>query len=285
MEIINLLSDKELEIIKLKLLYLLKYKINKYNNNLVSSISYNEAVNINNSNYYVIKLYLSNKTINEQRDILLNNDIIDIYNKSNDNIIRLFNKTKLFYNTIFKNNMINTKNYYYNSTLYEGIDVFFKKYNYSYDSTNYIITVDYNTYILRSNYLGIEFINDYLIKINYENIFCNKFNNIDNLLIKLYSNYIDLPINIFEIVLTKVIILEYLNKNIYKLDSNIEVNILYNDYKNIDNYILKLNKCYDKVINNLKLNKDTYNYLLLCKKDIINNIVFHTKNNTLDMIV
>lgn len=70
MEIINLLSDKELEIIKLKLLYLLKYKINKYNNNLVSSISYNEAVNINNSNIYVIKLYLSDKNINEQKDIL-----------------------------------------------------------------------------------------------------------------------------------------------------------------------------------------------------------------------
>lgn len=70
MEIINVLSDKELEIIKLKLLYLLKYKINKYNNNLVSSISYNEAVNINNSNYYVIKLYLCDKNINEQKDIL-----------------------------------------------------------------------------------------------------------------------------------------------------------------------------------------------------------------------
>ena len=70
MEIINLLSDKELEIIKLKLLYLLKYKINKYNNNLVSSISYNEAVNINNSNTYVIKLYLCDKNINEQKDIL-----------------------------------------------------------------------------------------------------------------------------------------------------------------------------------------------------------------------
>lgn len=70
MEIINLLNDKELEIIKLKLLYLLKYKINKYNNNLVSSISYNEAVNINNSNIYVIKLYLSDKNINEQKDIL-----------------------------------------------------------------------------------------------------------------------------------------------------------------------------------------------------------------------
>lgn len=139
-------------------------------------------------------------------------EIINLLSDKELEIIKLFNKTKLFYNTIFKNNMINTKNYYYNSTLYEGI-------------------------------------------------------------------------NIFEIVLTKAIILEYLNKNIYKLDSNIEVNILYNDYKNIDNYILKLNKCYDKVINNLKLNKDTYNYLLLCKKNIINNIVFHIKNNILDIIV
>ncbi len=64
-----------------------------------------------------------------------------------------------------------------------------------------------------------------------------------------------------------------------------EIKMWLENNKNIDNYILKLNKCYDKIINNLNLNKDTYNYLLLCKKDIINNIVFHTKNNTLDMIV
>ena len=78
MEIINLLSDKELEIIKLKLLYLLKYKINKYNNNLVSSISYNEAVNINNSNIYVIKLYLCDKNINEQKNVIININVIMI---------------------------------------------------------------------------------------------------------------------------------------------------------------------------------------------------------------
>lgn len=85
MEIINLLSDKELEIIKLKLLYLLKYKINKYNNNLVSSISYNEAVNINNSNTYVIKLYLSDKNINEQKDII-NNIVFHTKNNTLDMI-------------------------------------------------------------------------------------------------------------------------------------------------------------------------------------------------------
>lgn len=86
MEIINLLSDKELEIIKLKLLYLLKYKINKYNNNLVSSISYNEAVNINNSNIYVIKLYLSDKNINEQKDII-NNIVFHTKNNTLDMIV------------------------------------------------------------------------------------------------------------------------------------------------------------------------------------------------------
>lgn len=86
MEIINLLSDKELEIIKLKLLYLLKYKINKYNNNLVSLISYNEAVNINNSNIYVIKLYLSDKNINEQKDII-NNIVFHTKNNTLDMIV------------------------------------------------------------------------------------------------------------------------------------------------------------------------------------------------------
>ena len=86
MEIINLLSDKELEIIKLKLLYLLKYKINKYNNNLVSSISYNEAVNINNSNIYVIKLYLCDKNINEQKDII-NNIVFHTKNNTLDMIV------------------------------------------------------------------------------------------------------------------------------------------------------------------------------------------------------
>lgn len=285
MEIINILSDEEIEIIKLKLVNLLKIIINKYNGGEVSSINYREALNINNSNSYLIKLYLSDKDINEQKDILLNDDVLDIYNKSIDNIVKLYNKVKLFYNVVFKNNIIDTKNYYYNSTLYDGIECFFKKYNYSYDSTNYIVTIDYNTYVKRTNYLGIEFIYDYLVKINYENIFCKKFNNIDNFLKSVYSNYIDLPINIFEIVLIKVIILEYLNKDIYKLDSEVEVNILYNDYYDIDKYVFNLNKCYDKIINNLDLDKNTYNYLLLCKKSIINSMVFNTKNNTLDKIV
>ena len=87
MEIINLLSDKELEIIKLKLLYLLKYKINEQNNNLVSLISYNEAVNINNSNIYVIKLYLSDKNINEQKDII-NNIVFHTKNNTLDMIVQ-----------------------------------------------------------------------------------------------------------------------------------------------------------------------------------------------------
>lgn len=285
MEIINILSDEEIEIIKLKLINLLKIIINKYNGGEVSSINYREALNINNSNSYLIKLYLSNKDINKQKDVLLNDDVLDIYNKSIDNMVKLYNKVKLFYNVVFKNNIIDTKNYYYNSTLYDGIECFFKKYNYSYDSTNYIVTIDYNTYVKRTNCLGIEFIYDYLVKINYENIFCKKFNNIDIFLKSVYPNYIDLPINIFEVVLTKVIILEYLNKDIYKLDSDVDVNILYNDYYDIDKYVFNLNKCYDKIINNLDLDKNTYNYLLLCKKSIINSIIFNTKNNTLDKIV
>ena len=39
-------------------------------------------------------------------------------------------KTKLFYNTIFVNNMLDVNNYFYNTTLKDGIKCFFKKYDY-----------------------------------------------------------------------------------------------------------------------------------------------------------
>ena len=76
----------------------------------------------------------------------------------------------MFYNTIFKNNLIKTNNYFYNTTLKEGIKAFFKIYNFSYDACNINITADYEP-LNRPNLYGIEFISKYLEYINYENIF------------------------------------------------------------------------------------------------------------------
>ena len=153
-----------------KFLELLKFKIEKYTGCLTSSVTIKTFKNINDSNLWIIGLYLKQYKKDKIIDILLKEDINNIYNKSEEYLKDKINKTKMFYNTIFKNNLIKTNNYFYNTTLKEGIKAFFKIYNFSYDACNINITADYEP-LNRPNLYGIEFISKYLEYINYENIF------------------------------------------------------------------------------------------------------------------
>lgn len=90
--------------------------------------------NINDSNIFTLCLYLKEFNIYDGINMLLDDEIISLYNKSYSNLIKYINKTKIFYRVVFLKNMIKTNNYYYNSTLNEGIKSFFKLYNSSYYS-------------------------------------------------------------------------------------------------------------------------------------------------------
>lgn len=151
-------------------------------------------------------------------------------------------------------------NYFYNSTLKNGIDAFFKNYNSSYDACNINITVDYEAMIGSPNLLGIEFISKYLEYINYENAFCNKFNvtDIKCLLEKIYGNYQELPVNIFETVFMISLILEYQKCNVFTLNvSDIDIDDLYYD-TSIDEFYNELHKSYINLMNKLSLNSNYY---------------------------
>ena len=208
---------------------------------------------------------------------------------SKNYLISLLNKTKLFYKITFLNNLISTPNYFYNSTLNSGINAFFKNYNYEYDASNIIITVDYMPFIKDIKNVGIEFIKKYLEYINYENKFCKKFNNenINVLLNKIHKNYKDLPINIFEYVFLTSILLNHQQKDPFKLRLlDINISSLYEDYKiNKKKFITSLNLSYESLKNKLKFNKNEINYFdkcfLITKKLIIN----HISNNTLETIL
>lgn len=275
----------------LKFLYLLSISIKKYSGSLINSIKIDIAKNINESNIWVIGLYLKNKSIDEIIDILKNNDIIDLYNLSCNYIDNYINKVKFKYNMI-KNNLIKNDNYYYNSTLYDGIKGFFKIYNKSYDAKNKCLTFDYIPYFNISNLEGIEYLDKYLKYINYENIYCNKFDNkkIINLLNNIYSNYKELPINIFEIVFLISLLSKYQNINIYDLNSDlIDINRIYRDYdsnkdKFIDNLYLsfieikeELNIKDDSYLNN-SFNKMIKNILFYCNSRTLNNVLGRDKN-------
>ncbi len=261
---------------------LLKIKLSKYTLN--STVPIGIAKSINLSNIWTINFYLknNNKNINDT-------SIEDLYKTSYKYLCDYVNKTKLFYNLVVKPNMIKTNNYFYKETLNEGISSFFKVYNTSYDAKNKCILVDYNSYLKIDNLYGIEFINKYLEYINYENIFLNNFDykKIDNLLTNIYGNYEEIPINIFSTVLIIVILLEYLNKNVNNLDiTNIFIDKIYNDYQ-IDNklFINNLYNSYNRVLNKLKLDNKTINYLEISINNIIKEIIINIKNKKLDYLL
>lgn len=204
-----------------------------------------------------------------------NKNLLPLYNISKEYLITLVNKTQLFYNTIFKNNILNVDNYFYNITIKEGITSFFKNNNTSYETDNHLINLDYNPYLKITNLYGIEYISKVLEYLNYENIFCSKFNYQDILI-----NYKNTPINLFEIVFKLSLCVDILNKDIYFLSITkddipslykISNKDLYNSYNNLK---IKLN-----------LSKNINNYLDNCINYIINDILFAIKNNTLEILL
>lgn len=282
----ELITVNDYENIIMKLIQLLSFQIKRYTGDMTSSVPVSVAKNLNTSNLWIIDFYLKDKSIDESIDNLINKDINYLFECSKKKLNLIINKTKMFYNTIFLNNIIEIDNYFYNATLKDGIKGFFKLYNYSYDAHTITISVDYETCIGRPNLYGIEFINKYLEFINYENIFCNKFNNIDKMLQKIYNKYQDMPINIFENVLIMSVVLEYFNKNNFDLDVLIDVEKLYAEFSENENlYVQNLNYSYNKLINKMNISGKMKEYIDKCFEKILKKIVLATKCSNLELLL
>lgn len=283
----KIITDEEVNKILSKLLELLYYKCDHYNSGLVSTIKIDNLKNINDSNMFTLGLYLNEFNIYDAINILLNDEIISLYDKSYSKLLNYISKTKMFYRVVFLKNMIKTNNYYYNNTLNEGIKSFFKLYNSSYYSDRLIISVDYECALERPNLNGIEFINKYLEYINYENIYCKKFNfrNIDLMLKEKYIKYEELVINIFSDVFLISLLLRYLCEDIYSLDIRlIDCDKIYNDFKkNI--FERKLYNSFISIKNEFKLDSDTNNYLDMYYSKIYKTIIYFISNNNFNLLI
>lgn len=282
-----IITDEEVNKILSKLLELLYYKCNHYNSGLVSTIKIDKLKNINDSNMFTLGLYLNEFDIYDAINILLNDEIISLYDKSYSKLLSYISKTKMFYRVVFLKNMIKTNNYYYNNTLNEGIKSFFKLYNSSYYSDRLIIGVDYECALERPNLNGIEFINKYLEYINYENIYCKKFSfkNIDLLLRKKYINYENIIINIFSDVFLISLLLRYLNKDIYSLDiCLVDTNKIYNDFKN-NIFESKLYSSFISIKEEFNLDSNTNNYLDMYYYKVYKTIIYFISNDILDKLI
>lgn len=281
----NYITVEKYNLILIKLADLLSGKIERYTKGFNSTVSIYDAKNINESNIWTIGFYLKEKEIDESLSILTTWDISKLYEMSLKKLRELKEKVNLFYKTIFKNNLITTKNYFYNATLKTGTNYFFSLYNESFDAKNTILTFDYETLYERPNSYGIEFVKEYLNIINIENIICQKFdsNKIEKLLKKIYDDYENLPINILEHIIITAVILEYLNKDPFSLDPN-KINYvqIYNESKENEKFLEKLIKSYTKLKSKITTNSKIENYLDKCFSTIKSKIIYLVTYNNLE---
>lgn len=96
-----------------------------------------------------------------------------------------------------------TPNHYYNSTLHIGISAFFKLYDADYSAHVTTAILDYPLCLEPKRDTGVVFMLDYLEKLILENRFCRRFDPgcIHETLLRIYPDYDDQLINLFEPVL------------------------------------------------------------------------------------
>lgn len=103
-----------------------------------------------------------------------------------------------------KKDLFRTPNVFYRATIVEGINGFFKLYRPALFAQETHITADYPVFLPQDDLCGVEFIETYLQKLTCENRFCRLFapERIHALLRGLDENYAQIPLNLYEPVLT-----------------------------------------------------------------------------------
>lgn len=258
----QIISKEEFVVINYKMFNALKDQLKEQFKNKINTIPVKEVEVIYKSMIWTMGVYLKKYSSYEIIEILLKENITNLYQLSLKYIGELFSKTKFFYETVFKHNLIKVNNYFYNSTLKDGMEAFFKVYKMN-NPEDIKITLDYMPLKKKGNYIGIELISNYLNYINFENIFCKRFNalNINALLKDLYNNSTDLSINIFEEVFLVSLLLKYSNQDIFSLKvSNIDIDTLHNDFDK-GFYDNKIKNAFISLKEQLEFNTNVENYL------------------------
>lgn len=216
------LNDNILSKIYYERMELLKVKLKYYTKDESSSVMVETAESILECIDYTIGIYL--KTIDSIELIVeeLKHKSLSDMLKVGENLInkKILDSKKLLCEV--NESKLKIDNYSYNDTIDYGIKLFFKEYNAFFKAHESPGSIDYQLCIDNMNYIGVEYIYNYLETLSLENEFCNKFNvgEIDKLL-KGYNEKSELLlINIFELVLINSLGLIICDKYLGSLNIN-----------------------------------------------------------------
>jgi hypothetical protein len=215
-----LLSDGDIERIQYECLELLANKTERYNGMDSSSIRVEVAQNIMTSNLFTIGLWLKTYPCPDDAvTALKETNISELYQKGRERIDTMVKTAKTIHAKILQN-VVDTKNYFYNATVIDAIKGFFKLYYPDFGAQEIHITADYPVFNPMGKLVGIEFIQRYLQAIYYENAFCLNFmpEDIHHLLCGYDEGYQELLFNIYEPILAAAIGCVLAGENVHRLD-------------------------------------------------------------------
>ena len=202
------------EIDKLELLELLALKCDEWTRGESSSLPAEKAQEILTSIMYVISLARKEEQSapagfdvdeSDSKAAIVQQDGVPISELFEHGLVCVQKKLfscHMLQRRILKN-LFNTPNVFYRSTISGGISGFFKLYSPQFSAHEIHITADYPVCLGRPELEGVEFIEEYLSRIDAENAFCRLFEPmaVHRLLLGLSPDYAQLPVNIFEPVL------------------------------------------------------------------------------------
>lgn len=281
------ISNEEKEIIQIRLWELLGKVTERYTMGDSSSVPVEVTEELFKSICFLLNKEM--KKSKDKIDLLKSEDLQEVWKISWKTIEEDIKKGKALLEEVIRSS-VGIENISYNDTVME-IGKGIKSYDFRFFAHEIPCSIDYQLSNPVSEELqGIDFINEYLKRLLFENKFCNNFDK--EKVIKVLKSYCEdyegLLINIFEPVLTNVIGLNILEANIFDLEiTNYERKILLDIFKeiNIEEIQEKLIESCDDICKSLKINESyEIEYMKTTALNLLPRIEEGIKNNNLKNI-
>ena len=215
------LSEEQSAQIKQKIYQFLAKQIVLYTVGDSSSVTTDTAKQLLTSVTFTLEQALA--AANETHGFLLDSEIEDVYNKGQKVIGEKIEEGRALLE-LMKQTSPSYANEYYWAT-YRGIKSFFAGYNPLFLAHQIPGEIDYPLCVpVSETQIGIEYINDYLKRIIFENHILSFFNSesVYKLLQKAYVDFASLPVNLCEQVLINAAGLALLGKDVFELSVSAE---------------------------------------------------------------
>lgn len=285
----ELLCDRDIERIQCECLSLLADKIERYNNGDSSSIQIEKAQELMASIFFTVGVWL--KTYSNPDDAvasLLQKTVKDIYQNGRRQIDTMVASAKATHIRLLQQ-LITTKNQFYYDTLVNEMSKFFKQYYPDYAAHKTYIDADYPLSKPISHLSGIEFIKAYLEAAYYENQFCSFFaaENIHHLLNAYSTDYQELLINIYELVLATAIGCTVVGMDCSKLNvTELGATSLYQTFERRpkEKILEIITQAVDSLNQQFQFSQELMQYIQSTLPNIANNIETAAKENMLKRV-